>query len=514
MHSSNQDAMQLAIRNFGPIVSAQISLRPLSVFVGPSNTGKTMLSILIYALHQVFSQEFSEPSFLFRTTLRNTDSVLSPSNEYITRVLSSYSKALREGHPATNSKNKKEFLVRVPQEVRDFVLEMFCEYSKPLEIEIERCFGLQIKDLVRYSSRGVCQVRVSNFDVHANEHHEFSFNLRNKSLDCELATSMSILLGDAELRETLENIKQLQARKYENLEYQFRFRDLLHNLVLSMHQRIAGSLVDQAHYLPADRGGIMHVHNLVVASMIKSAPSVGLREEHKAPILTGVLADFLEELILRRRRLAVRWRAAPRRRRFNKFADEIEQSSLEGTVQVEHDELTDYPHFKYVPFGVNKTISLINASSMVSELAPIVLFLRECVSLGNLLIIEEPEAHLHPAQQVNLIRVLAQVAAAGVRVLVTTHSEWITEELSNIVSREGADRQSVHTDEKTKPSLPVSMVGVWLFRSKIRNGRKVGSEIKEIEIDQSGLYPTGYDDIAIELHNDWASATSTIDSSD
>ena len=46
--------LELEVANFGPIVDANIDLRPLTVFVGPSNTGKSYLAILIYALHRFF----------------------------------------------------------------------------------------------------------------------------------------------------------------------------------------------------------------------------------------------------------------------------------------------------------------------------------------------------------------------------------------------------------------------------------------------------------------------------
>ena len=62
--------------------------------------------------------------------------------------------------------------------------------------------------------------------------------------------------------------------------------------------------------------------------------------------------------------------------------------------------------------------------SMVSELAPVVLYLRHVVGSDSVLIIEEPESHLHPAMQVEFTRQLAAIVHAGVRLIVTTHSEW------------------------------------------------------------------------------------------
>ncbi|MDE0209698.1 MAG: hypothetical protein OXJ64_07435, partial [Boseongicola sp.] len=43
---------KLSVANFGPIAKASIELRPLTVFAGPSNTGKSYLAILIHALHK------------------------------------------------------------------------------------------------------------------------------------------------------------------------------------------------------------------------------------------------------------------------------------------------------------------------------------------------------------------------------------------------------------------------------------------------------------------------------
>ena len=63
----NTPKVEISVCNFGPIAAADFDLRPLIVFIGPSNTGKTYLSLLIYALHRVFSG-FSQFPFL-RTAL-------------------------------------------------------------------------------------------------------------------------------------------------------------------------------------------------------------------------------------------------------------------------------------------------------------------------------------------------------------------------------------------------------------------------------------------------------------
>ncbi len=147
---------------------------------------------------------------------------------------------------------------------------------------------------------------------------------------------------------------------------------------------------------------------------------------------------------------------------------------------------------------------------MVSELAPIVLYLRHSVAPGNVLIIEEPESHLHPAMQVEFTRQIAILVRTGIRVIVTTHSEWLLEELANIVRRARLPKTPGNSASAREAALRPDEVGVWLFEPK---KRPKGSTVREIGLDESGLFPSGFQDVAAALHNDWAEISSRVDSS-
>ncbi len=137
---------------------------------------------------------------------------------------------------------------------------------------------------------------------------------------------------------------------------------------------------------------------------------------------------------------------------------------------------------------------------MVSELAPVVLYLRHVVEPGNVLIVEEPESHLHPEMQVQFTRQLAGLVKAGIRVIVTTHSEWVLEELANIVRRSGLPTSEGNVPPGARVALRPDQVGTWLFKKK---GRPKGSTVKEITLDdETGLYPTDYDAVREELYNE------------
>ena len=265
---------------------------------------------------------------------------------------------------------------------------------------------------------------------------------------------------------------------------------------------LVGPLHRPAFYLPADRTGVMHAHRVVVSSLIESASMTGLRPGARTPMLSGVLADFLEQLI------ELDQPSYRRRRRSRRdLGTQIETAILDGSVRVDRSEAIGYQHFTYRPTGWKDNLPLMNASSMVSELAPVVLYLRHMVNPGNVLIVEEPESHLHPAMQVEFTRQLARLIHSNIRVIITTHSEWLLEELANIVRRSKISKARRKEIVGGEAALRPDQVGAWLFQPK---RRPRGSVVTEIGLDDSGLYPSGFDEVAVALHNNWAEISSRI----
>ena len=78
-------------------------------------------------------------------------------------------------------------------------------------------------------------------------------------------------------------------------------------------------------------------------------------------------------------------------------------------------------------------IPLHLASSSARGLSDFYFFLRHVARRNHLLIIDEPESHLDTANQILLARTLARVVRAGMRVLLTTHSDYLIKELNNLI---------------------------------------------------------------------------------
>lgn len=491
-HIVDPHFVEIEVHNFGPIVDCRIDVRPLTVFVGPSNTGKSYLAILLYALHRSFSNAYIWHRLQQRFLGHNG----------LNQLLSSLKQSLREMETNTTDENAEARLTLL-KPVTKVIKSLFDGKSDNISEELERCFGLSTDELVRNRSRGDASFSITSNKGSWDQSFQFKYSLKEKKITSHCPEEISIVVPDSAYLDSLKANLDLATQTADTHEGQFFFQHAFVGLLNATMPVLAGSLRHPAFYLPADRTGVMHAHSILVSSLIERAAMGGLRPGVDTPLLSGVLADFLEQLIVKRHRSM-----QTKSKSSAQIASDIEKMILGGYIQEERTEPVDYPRFKYLPKDWKKSISLINSSSMVSELAPVVLYLRDHVCPRDFLIVEEPESHLHPAKQVEFIRLLAKLVNLDIRVIVITHSEWVIEELGNIVQRsKQCPQNSYHGEDKV--SIPANDIGVWLFQPKNRNGRIVGSHVKEIRVDESGLYPTDYDHVAQQLHNEWADISST-----
>ena len=78
-------------------------------------------------------------------------------------------------------------------------------------------------------------------------------------------------------------------------------------------------------------------------------------------------------------------------------------------------------------------IPLRQASSAARGLADLYFYLGHAARREHLLIVDEPESHLDTENQVRLAHLLAKIARSGIRVLITTHSDYIVKEINNLL---------------------------------------------------------------------------------
>lgn len=507
--------LQLNVTNLGPIARADIELRPMTVFVGPSNTGKSYLAILIYALHRFFSGRG-----LWRTSRRHIGPLfggqvgfgLGPypkeweavSTEDLEPLLA----WLEESVPTTISGQSKEVVdLTLPESAAKLVrpwLGVISDYAQVLDSEVARCFGVEeTAGLVRNQVAKGSRVAVNRTAVDASGApmplgYSYTFGRNNHVLASHVPVGALLRLPFSERlrRQVLGALRWAIHEVDDDDEILDDVEEPLGILSESVRRSMVSPLSLTAHYLPADRTGIMHAHRIVVQSLIGQAARAGFERGTPLPRLSGVLADFLEQLIgLEEPRLT------SSRRRRESLAEQIESKILQGEIRTASSPV-GYPEFRYRPEGWSEDLGLMNTSSMVSELAPVVLYLRYVVRPGETLIIEEPESHLHPALQVEFTRHLAAAVRAGVRVIITTHSEWVLEELANLVRLSTLPKSRREGIGGAPYALEREQLGVWRFEPK---KRPKGSVVREIPFNPDiGNFDSGFDRVAMDTYNDQA----------
>lgn len=453
---------QIAVENFGPIEKAEIDLRPLTVFVGESNTGKTYLSALIYALQRTFEGISRVPWLPYRVfqLSRLHDSRLpGPATQALPiETQEIFEKLQTTGQPFKFSD--------LPQLVHDG-LQSDLMNSEKFKDELRRCFDLEsTSELIRFTGNQNNPMKVS-----------LKVSEENQSLwSFDICDSGSGIAANGFINENIRLHSEDRNALREALDLRD-WRELAHVFVSKAPAK--------SYYLPAARSGIMQSHGMIASSLVDRATRVGLEQFSEIPPFSGMIADFLKQIIS----YGERHVHSPEMIRIAKV---LEDEVLRGKVEV-NSPPGGYPEFRYCSQQSKQALRLSRSSSMVSELVPFVLFLRGVIRPEDTLIIEEPESHLHPAAQTKVALTLARLVRAGVRVIITTHSDWLLEQIGNLV-REGEVMKL--GKNKTEPAtwLTKEEVGAWWFRTE--------KPVAEIPFEHiAGIEPKEYGEVAEALYN-------------
>ena len=516
--------LELTVSNLGPISEGKIQLRPMSVFVGPSNTGKSYLATLIYALHRFFGAYAGGTDYIgWYSVINRIYSMMEDEPVLSDDEIAVLLKWAKETNPNPIDRRhpsiwlcENELTGTVAELVRG-VLCYVSAFADSMDEELIRCFGVgDVATLPRYAGNGECLFTLRRYTDSANGGGNsvgYHGKLTGQGVDIAATIAPNIPLRTEEV-----GVWHMPLRNFSWTDIFDDSRDgqthaatgLLEILSRSVATRIVSPLTRTAYYLPANRSGIMQSHQLAVQGLIAQASRRVLSADAASPGLSGVLADFLGKLVAlgdlipRSQTEALPTEAE----NHTDLALHLERNVLGGTVKVLRGEIA-YPSFAYRPDGWQRDLPLMNASSMVSELAPVVLYLRHVVQPGHTLIIEEPESHLHPAMQVEFVRLLAAAVKAGIRIIITTHSEWVLEELANLVLMSELPVEHRAGIEGADLALTPDEVGAWFFEP---NADGSGSVVQEMPLDkESGNFPSGFGLITADLYNRYARISNRIE---
>lgn len=278
----NSTFTSIQIQDFGPVWRGKVELRPLTVFTGASNTGKSWVAMLVYALAQ-HSLKSRHRNFIFQGGFDDEIEDSIPAKKELDLAL--------DGVGSERGITVSETLLKFFDSTR-------AKETKYLEIEIARTFGFQeIKQAINWNSKRGASVHVTSpangisktpslMSIKLGKNHFRYESEYPETLDLGKLTKHEKRRYDMFRRLNLENQgnNALKINKYGLARFFYR--------LLSDRFFPSGT----ALYLPAGRVGLMDSFRTIVGSSIQSElDNVPIGQFQSRP-LSGVLVDFLQML--------------------------------------------------------------------------------------------------------------------------------------------------------------------------------------------------------------------------
>jgi len=462
--------MKLTLRNLGRLREATINLdKDLILLTGPNNTSKTYVAHTIYGLgeHGLLSTAFFISDVLREKTVHQADAeskfnldLMDFVDQHYQQMLDSWVDSYRKTLPGVLAASE-EFLSQTELHLKLDETSHAKEKRRLLNLEIE------------YKRKGL----------------KGEIDTATKASGARACTFERIL---APSTEPLTESSPSGSKGY--------------NLLASASgwmARLLSPLPTDYYILTAERAAIqLFSHELAIKRTELVDSLLLLKSSARRRLEAGeALVEALEQrasrypLAIREGLLMANDLANYKRQTspYAPFADHLERQLLGGALRIDED-----GQMQFHPEGSNSSLSLHLSSSSVKSLSGLAFFLRHIAKKGQFLIIDEPELNLHPDNQRRVARVLARLSQAGIKVLISTHSDYFIRELNNLImlsaDKDGTLRQR-HGYEKEETLAP-DRIGAYLFnaeRSHPIEVKQTGIEVETIDREINNLNSVSQD---------------------
>ena len=180
---------------------------------------------------------------------------------------------------------------------------------------------------------------------------------------------------------------------------------------------------------------------------------------------------------------------------FHQQALQLQKQLANGTYKVERRSgvIRFKPYQRKRGGAATQSMGLHMTSSTVKSLFGLWFYLENQAQPGDLLMIDEPELNIHPANQRHIARLLARLVNAGLRIVISTHSDTIVREFNSLLmlSQDNGELRKKHRYSEDEV-LAVEQVSACLFDEQ---------SITPFEISpEDGIYATTFDTVIEDLN--------------
>jgi predicted ATPase len=387
--------MKIAIENFGAIKKrVEIEPKPLTIFLGSNNTGKTYC---LYILNALMDSRFVVS---FDWARQHAKSLLD------------HGRMMIESSTLLNSESISQAEANIAGSLRSSLSRFFVAESS-------------------LTDEAIFEVSLSIDEV-KTQMRKFDFATGERSAPEQKDTLiLTFTVSDDGQR---LGLALHGAWKHAN-QVEFAINRALTEFYLPIRQ-------GRAFLLPAERSGI----NLFFREL-NSRRAALLRHVTSQTLDTN---ELLKDIIVSRYPQPIHdyiefMNAQPevKRKTSEQFADLatwLQKEVLRVKYKVDR-----YGDISVTPLRSKTEMGLHLASSTAKTFFGLWSYLNHLAQPGDCLMIDEPELNLHPLNQRNIARLLAELINRGIRVVVSTHSDYIVREWGNLVmlGEDFPDRESL-----------------------------------------------------------------------
>ncbi len=435
--------LKIKFKNLGPLKKGEVTIRNMTIFCGKNNTGKTYVNYLIYSILETLKD--------YRTNLNlNIDQLFKEGVQEIDVVSlfdNNFDRIIKE-----IANEVKENLYKVFNSKKDFFEELELEIELDKEQKREKLIKLKFD---RNVTIGENKVKISNLNKAKGSNKIILIYFKEK-------TEKKIL--EEALRRYIENFLQLCLIQEENQKYM----------------------------LPTERNGLNIFYNELLRKRANIVENMDFSVEGKEEIenvnnYPKPVKDYLRILTE-----LDRYDKNEGNGIFVNIAKEMEKEIIRGKYKIDNNRI-------FYQTENEKELDLYIASSTVKTIFGIIFYLRHLIKNKDYLIIDEPELNLHPENQVKIARLLARLVNSGIKVIISTHSDYITKEFNNLLMLDNDFKNKTKIMEKYDYSkedvLERKNVGAYLFKDGI---------LDEMEIGEEGIITKTFDEVieSINERND------------
>jgi len=443
-----QRSPKIIVKNFGPFEHASLELKPLTILIGKNSVGKSLLMYLTWVLTSTMPD--------FETLGKEV------SRQGVDEIAKKILKEVRKG---SNPEDEIKNIIRMHIEALPHA------FISSLKEILSRVFMTNLNELIREGeNRAIIGIE--------GPHAILEFSIEDNDIKLVDYTPYLNFIKQLKVEVPRPNILRITHEGHIVEEERITsLRDLV-SLVISILAHYTGiafsplfTTIELSVLLPDSRAGLSRTL-LRPYTPITITKNISYVDEEFVNLYFR-LAEYLDEGLIELDML---------KPLLNELGYNIKIAYEKGLRVI------------YVEMWSGKRLPIPLAPSGIRESLTVALALAS-IGNPNIVMIEEPEAHLHPRAQKHLAKLIAKsINKFNKKVVITTHSDYLIYTINNLIALSNTPQKAKKLGYNEDEILNPNTISAYLVKQQDNK-----ATLKKLKITNEGIPEDEFTEIAQEL---------------